>query len=316
MDWNLIQLFVDVVDAGSMSEAARRRGMTRSAVSQRLKLLESQASAQLLRRTTRELAPTDIGHLLYEHGTRIATQIEAAQFEVASRTQKLSGLVRISLPFGFGLRFVSPLLRRFVYEHPDVTLRVMFNNRLANLIEAEIDIAIKVANQVSDDVVARDVGTIRWHFYCTPQFARQLGPCEAPDALTRAPFLSPHEGRQVSLQLFSRSGARTVVLTPRIGSENTLFLLDCALADMGVALLPAYLGEERCARGELLQLLPGWHSDKNGGRLFIVTMPNRYPTPAAQAVIEMLRTELPPLLGGGPPKRPPRARESRRRTPP
>lgn len=293
MNWDLVQNFVNVVDAGNMSEAARRCGMTRSAISQRLKQLETQANAQLLRRTTRELEPTDIGQMLYEHGKRIALQFEAAQFDVASHMHKLSGLVRISLPFGIGLRYVSPILSRFAEAHPDVSLRVIFNNRLGSLIEAEIDIALKVSNSVPDDVVAREVCDIPWHFYGAKSFNALL---DSPSQLQALPFLSPHEGRAVALELLSDSEPQTVELKPRISSENLFFLLDCARAGLGIALLPSYTASDSVADGTLTAVLPGWHSKKKGGKLFIVTLPNRYPTPAAKVLIDILRKELPLLL--------------------
>lgn len=295
MDWDLVQLFVEVVEAGTMSEAARRRRLTRSAVSQRLKLLEKQVDAQLLRRTTRELKPTDIGQTLYEYGRRIALQFEAAQYEVVARTKKLSGRIRISVPFGIGLMFISPLLRRFAIEHPDVSLRVMFNNRLASLIEADIDIAIKVASEVPEDVVAREVSTLRWHFYCTPAYRARLGACTQPADLEQVGFLSPHEGRKVVLALHHSTSPEpvSVTLTPRVTSENTVFLLECALEDMGVALLPVYVARKALAQGRLVRVLPEHHSEHNGARVWIVTLPNRYPTPAAQALIELLKQELP-----------------------
>ncbi len=294
MDWSLVQNFVNVVDAGSMSEAARRCGMTRSAISQRLKQLETQANAQLLRRTTRELEPTDIGLMLYEHGKRIALQFEAAQFDVASHMHKLSGLVRISLPFGIGLRYIAPILRRFAEEHPDVGLRVIFNNRPGSLIEAEIDIALRVSNSAPDDVVAREVCDIRWHFYGAQSFGAVL---ESPSQLEDLPFLSPHDGRTVALELLAEGASQMVELKPRISSENLFFLLDCTREGLGVALLPSYIASDLVASNVLVPVLPGWHSKKNGGKLFIMTLPNRYPTPPAKALIERLQQELPPLLG-------------------
>ncbi|WP_265304099.1 LysR substrate-binding domain-containing protein [Verminephrobacter eiseniae] len=147
-----------------------------------------------------------------------------------------------------------------------------------------------------DDVVARELCELRWHFYCGPRFLETFGPCETPADLERTPFLSPHEGRKVPLELFCGTATASAVLTPRVSSENIRFLLDCALEDMGVTLLPSYFTQDMVEAGRLVQLLPQWYSNKNGSKLLIVTLPNRYPIPAAQALIDLLRAEVPGLL--------------------
>ena len=134
---------------------------------------------------------------------------------------------------------------------------------------------------------------IPWHFYGAQSFSTVL---DSPSQLQALPFLSPHEGRTVALELLSESDAQIVELKPRISSENLFFLLDCARAGLGVALLPSYIASDLVANGTLAAVLPGWHSKKKGGKLFIVTLPNRYPTPAAKVLIDVLRKELPSLL--------------------
>lgn len=289
MDWDLVRLFVDVVDAGSMSEAARRRGVTRSGISQRLKHLERQVSAQLLRRTTRDLRLTDIGTTLYEHGKRIALEFEAAQFDVASMGRTLSGLVRVRLPPGIGQRYLAPALMDFARANPEITFRVMFDNRFSNLIGADIDIAITIADEPPQDVVCKDLGAVRWQLYCTPRYRDSLARLETPADLGRAAFLSLEHGRRIDLALVAGEKRARVALKPRFSSENVHFLQSCALADMGVALLPNYMARDLALSGALVKVLPDYSSEAMAGRLFMLTVPNRFPTPAAQAVMDLLR---------------------------
>lgn len=289
MDWDLVRLFVEVVDAGSMSEAARRRGVTRSGISQRLKQLEEQINAQLLRRTTRDLKLTDIGTTLYEHGKRIALEFEAAQFDVASLGRTLSGLVRVRLPPGIGQRYLAPALMDFARANPEIAFRVMFDNRFSNLVEADIDIAITIANEPPQDVVCRDLGAVRWQLYCTPRYRDSLARLETPGDLGWAAFLSLEHGRKVDLDLVAGEKRVTVTLKPRFSSENVHFLQSCALTDMGIALLPNYMTRDLALSGALVKVLPEYSSGAMAGRLLMLTVPNRFPTPAAQAVIDLLR---------------------------
>lgn len=124
MDLNLIQAFVDIVEAGNLSEAGRRRGVTRSQVSRQLRELEHQAGAQLLRRTTRRLELTEAGRALYQHGLRILQEVASAQAEIDSLGTTLRGHVRVSVPTGLGDTFLAPLLLEFTGRHPGISLRV------------------------------------------------------------------------------------------------------------------------------------------------------------------------------------------------
>jgi DNA-binding transcriptional LysR family regulator len=288
MDWNLLRLFVEVVDAGSMSEVARRRGITRSSVSQRMNQLEQDMCVQLLRRSTRALKPTEIGRTLYEHGCQIAYQVEAAQNEVQSLGTTLSGLVRISLPPGIGHSHIQPALIDFAGKHPDLALNVTFNNRLADMLDAEVDIALRIMPRPPDDVVARELSEIDWQLYCTPDYLERCGPLETPADLRRAAFLTTFGGRRVDLALDRNGEAVSVTLTPRLVSESVPFLRDAMLCHLGVAQLSNYIVRDLVDEGRVVPVLPGYQCVGYNSRIYILTPPNRFQTPAMAAVIEFL----------------------------
>lgn len=297
MDWNLVQLFVEVVEAGSMSEAARRRGLTRSGISQRIRQLEQQVEAQLLRRSTRNLKPTEIGRTLYEHGRQIAFQFEAARHDVESLGKTLSGLVRVSLPTGIGHSHIAPALIDFAGEHPELSLNVTFNNRLSDMIDADIDVALRILTRPPEDVVARELCDIRWQLYCTPEYLAARGPLQHPDDLAQVDFLTSFGSRRVELP-FERNGENiSVTLSPRLVSESIAFLREAVLRGRGVALLSHYTVRDLVADGRLLRILPQFKCTIYDSRIFILTMPNRFPTPAMNAVIELLRDTVMGAVG-------------------
>jgi DNA-binding transcriptional LysR family regulator len=297
MDWNLVRLYVDVVEAGSLSEAARRRGITRSGVSQRLRRLEQDMGAQLLRRTTRNLQTTEIGQSLYEHGRRIAMQFEAARHDVESLGKSVSGLVRLSLPPGIGATHIAPALLTFAEENPSLSLNVTFNNRLIDMIDSNVDIALRIVNQPPEDLVARELCSLRWQLYCTPRYRDEAGPLEHPSDLERVAFLTSLGARKISLTFVSPGETAKVALTPRFTSENVEFLRACMLRHMGVAMLPEYVVRDAMASGECVRLLPRFSCAELDSKFFILTMPNRFPTPAMNAVIELLRETVCTVIG-------------------
>ncbi|MBB3010430.1 LysR family transcriptional regulator [Cupriavidus alkaliphilus] len=293
MDLNLIQAFVDIVDAGNLAEAGRRRGVTRSQVSRQLRELEHQAGAQLLRRTTRRLELTEPGHALYQHGVRMLLEVASAQAEIDSLGKTLRGHVRVSVPTGLGDAYIAPMLLQFAHKHPGITLRVFFANRVNDLIAAEIDVALKVTSAPPLDHVAREICDIRWQLYASPQYLARIAPVQVPPDLAGCSFLCPpYPPRQFPLSLY-RDGQRVdVALTPALQSEHFLFLARAVREGHGIGMLPVYIGWEEVRAGHLVPVLPDWRPEGLGNKLFIITTPNLHPSMATRALIGFLREEL------------------------
>ncbi|SOY51605.1 Putative transcriptional regulator, LysR family [Cupriavidus taiwanensis] len=293
MDLNLIQAFVDIVDAGNLAEAGRRRGVTRSQVSRQLRELEHQAGAQLLRRTTRRLELTEPGHALYQHGVRILQEVASAQAEIDSLGKTLRGHVRVSVPTGLGDAYIAPLLLQFAHKHPGITLRVFFANRVNDLIAAEIDVALKVTSAPPLDHVAREICDIRWQLYASPQYLAGIAPIQQPPDLAGCSFLCPpYPPRQFPLSLYREGQRVDVALTPALQSEHFLFLARAVREGHGIGMLPVYIGWEEVRAGNLVPVLPDWRPEGLGNKLFIITTPNLHPSMATRALIGFLREAL------------------------
>ncbi len=295
LDLNLIQLFVTIVQSGTLSEAAQRQGVTRSHVSRNLQKLERALGAQLIRRTTRRLELTQQGTQLYEHGERIAREVESARHAVQKLGAEPTGHVRLSIPTGLGHEDLSPLLLRFAEQHPEVTLRVLFSNRVSDLIDAEIDVALRVVSEPPLDYVAREICAVQWHLCAAPAYLRRMGTPRQPADLSQAAFLSPPDGKPyVNLVLHKNAQTHTVKVISRLQSEYFPFLAQGAREGAGIALLPHYIIQNDVKARRLRIVLPDYQVDGPGNKLFILTTPNPYPSSAVRAVIEFLRIELVP----------------------
>ncbi|WP_342050247.1 MULTISPECIES: LysR family transcriptional regulator [unclassified Cupriavidus] len=296
MDLHLIQSFVEIVDAGTLAEAGRRRGVTRSQISRQLAQLEAQAGAQLLRRTTRRLETTEAGQTLYAHGVRMLQEAVAAQAEIDSLGKTLRGHVRVSVPTGLGDAYIAPLLLDFAARHPGISLRVFFANRVTNLIADEIDVALRVTSNPPLDVVAREVCATPWRLLASPDYLARIPPIETPADLAHCHFLCPPYASRRFRLVVERAGERvTVDISPHLQSEHFRFLLRAAQAGHGVGLLPAYAGWEDVKSGALVPVLPDWEPEGLGHHLYIITTPNLHPSMATRALIAYLREEIPRL---------------------
>lgn len=295
MDLNLIGLFVEIVESRSLSAAARQLGMTRANISQRLKLLERETGAQLLRRSTRSIELTQAGHTLYDCGQRMLEDLGTARAAIDSLGQTLRGRVRISMPTGIGRMFIGSKLLEFARAHPGITLDVTFNNRIEDLIAAEVDVAVKIMSTPPLDYVARNICPIDWKLYASAGYVEKHGPIVCAEDLERQTLVgSPYPGRRVTMTLTHRENeadVHTITMQPALQSSDYLFLAEAVCQGMGIGLLPVYVPHAPMNRG-LLPILPQYRVAGQQDTLYIVTLPNRYPSPSTQALIDYLRDEI------------------------
>jgi DNA-binding transcriptional LysR family regulator len=296
MDLNLVELFVDIVESRSLSAAARKRDMTRSNISQRLKLLEREVGAQLIRRSARSFELTQAGVALYDFGRRMCDELAATCASIDCLGQDLRGQVRISVPTGFGRFFLSAKLIEFAKAHPNVTLTVTFNNRIDDLIAAEVDVALRITStSLPLDNVARRICAIEWKLYASSDYLATYGPVTSPVDLERHNMIAALDlGHRVSLTLTSRQDdkdAYTIGFRSAVQSTDYPFLADAVCKGMGIGLLPGYVSQEP-AHHALVPVLPDYRVSGRQNTLYIVTVPNRYPSHATQALIDFLREAI------------------------
>ena len=289
MDLNLLLLFAEIVETPNLSEAARRLGLSRSRVSQRLKTLESQIGAQLMRRTTRRVDLTDAGRTAYEHALRLREDAGAALAAIAGHRHSPRGHVRVSVPTGLGRLTLAPLLLDFLQAQPEITLKVTFSNRIDDLVADNIDVAIRVLAQPPETVVARELGRVAWRLCAAPELAAAFG-TGGPEMLRRLPVVTPPPtGRDYAIRLSRRGVVETVLVQPRLQAEDFLFMRDTVLAGAGIGLLPDYMADASIAAGKLLRLLPDYDVLGPGDRIFLLTTPTPHPAPAVHALVAFLR---------------------------
>ncbi|WP_375184142.1 LysR family transcriptional regulator [Aquabacterium sp.] len=289
MDLQALTLLVEILDAGNLSEAARRLKMSRANVSYHLNQFERSVGQQLVRRTTRRIEPTEIGLRLYEHGRAIRDELTAARDSVAALSQHLQGRVRLSVPSGYGQLVMSPWLIDFKRAHPGVVLDVVFENRVVDLLRDEVDIAVRVISDPPENLVARDMGPVRYVACMTPAYAEAHGVPRALTDLAEAPVItSAVVGRELRLAATLHGERHEVPLRPTLTSENFLFLREAIVAGLGVGIVPDYVVHDEVTRGDVITVLDDWKLRIFGMRMQMLYMPNRHHTRAAATFIEFM----------------------------
>jgi len=299
MDPQNLTLLVEILDAGNLSQAAKKLRMTRANVSYHLAQFERAIGAQLVRRTTRSVEPTEVGLRLYQHGLSIRNELQAARETIQTLGKSLRGRVRLSVPSGYGQMVMAPWLLEFKATYPHIVLDVLFENRVDDLMRDEVDIAIRVMSEPPQTLVARELGEVRYVACAASDYAKQHGMPETLQDLRSVPLItSAVIGRQLRLSAYLDGVRQEVTLEPTLISEHFPFLRQAILAGLGVGLVPDYVVRDDVVAGAITTSLDAWRLSIFGTQMVMLYMPNRYQTKAAQTFIEFIlersRAGMPP----------------------
>lgn len=289
MDLSALTLLVEIIDAGNLSQAARKLKMTRANVSYHLNQLEKSVGAQLVRRTTRRVEPTEVGLRLAEHGRNIQNEILAARETITTLGQGLQGRVGLSVPSGYGQMVMSDWLIEFKRHYPGIVLDVLFENRADNLRD-EVDIAIRVMPEPPPALVARELGSVCYLACASRGFVQQHGLPQSLEQLRSAPLITSGViGKQLRLRAYRNGERQEVMLEPTLISEHFPFLRQGILAGLGVGLVPDYVVMDAVASGEVLTTLDDYRLSIFGTHMYLLYLPGRYQTHAVRTCIDFLQ---------------------------
>ncbi len=253
-------IFAEVVACGSLSGAARQLGMTPSAVSQHMRQLEKSLGLALLHRSTRQLSLTEAG-LRYHEGCRaMVAAAQGAEQALARLRDEPEGELRLTAPAGFGGLIAGALAP--LRSYPKLSLQLMFDDALVDLIEARIDIALRVGVLPDSNLVARKLGTIARQLCAAPAYLAERGWPAHPRELLQHDWLSSnanHPGGDV-LELHGPDGAsETLRLGARVCASQVIAINALCLAGWGIAVGVSQEDHQALYEGRLLPILPGWH---------------------------------------------------------
>ena len=299
MDLQALSLLVDIIEAGNLSRAAHKLGMSRANVSKRLNQFEKQLGAELLRRTTRQLEPTELGWQLYEHARNIRHELMAANESLENLGRSLSGTVRLNVPSGYGQHMMSQWFMEFMRLHPRITLDVIFDNSLEDLVKGTVDFSIRVLGDVPSNVVAHRLGAVDYVACAAPALVEVMGKPQSLAALKKLPLITSRLTEQkMRLAGHTQPAGQHQPVRPRLMSANFFFLRDAILQGLGVGVVPRYMVAQEIAQGTLVQLpLPAEELAFLSAHMYLLYMPSRYQTKAQATLIAFLREKSAQSMG-------------------
>lgn len=283
-----MEAFATVVDQGGFTDAARKLGISKSAVSKHVSSLEARLGARLLNRTTRRVSPTDIGLMYYDRARRVLTDAGEADSLVTALQSEPSGQLRISVPTDFGAAKVAPMLGDFLRAHPDVTVNMVLKNRYVELISEGFDMAIRIGELEDSSLRARRLCETGQRLVASPTYLSRYGRPERIDDLNAHRLL--HYSSQASghvWKITAPSGEVRQVRSPGWLTVNDgQSLLRAAVAGLGIAYLPSFLYHQAMADGLVADVIPDLPREVMG--IYAVYPPGRFTQPKVRAFIDFL----------------------------
>ncbi len=283
-----MEAFATVVDQGGFTDAARKMGISKSAVSKHVSSLETRLGARLLNRTTRRVSPTEIGLAYYDRARRVLNDAGEADALVSSMQSAPSGLLRISVATDFGVNHMSPILGDFLVDYPDITVNMVLNNRFVELISEGFDLAIRIGEMEDSSLRARKLTETTKRLIAAPGYFEQFGRPEKIDDLNNHKLL--HYSNQSAgnvWKLTAPSGEKRQVRTQGWLTVNDgQSLLNACVSGLGIAYLPSFLYADALRQGLVEEAMPELPKETQG--IYAVYPPGRYTQPKVRTFIDFL----------------------------
>jgi DNA-binding transcriptional LysR family regulator len=258
--WTELELFVQVAETGSLSRAAEALDVSNAAASRHLSSLEDRLGARLVERNTRRLYLTDTGQEFFSRAKSILSDLKDAETAVNATTLNPTGMLRISASLSFSLHHVAPLLREYTQRYPNVTVHVEAANRYMDIIDNNIDVAIRTREYEPDsNITIRRLAETRRILAASPRyFARHGFPKTLEDLHQHKLLIYTHANHPDELRFTKAGQTSTLAVKGLLESNDGQILRAAALDGLGILVQPTYIVYDDIVAGRLVPVLDDW----------------------------------------------------------
>lgn len=283
-----MEAFAHVVDQGGFTDAARKMGISKSAVSKHISSLEARLGARFLNRTTRRVSPTEIGLAYYDRARRVLNDAGEADALVSSMQSAPTGLLRVSVATDFGSLHLSPVLGNFLSQYPDMSVNLELDNRHIELISEGYDAAICVGEMEDSTLRARKIADSTLRMVASPKYLEVHGRPRRIDDLSAHKLLHySNQSNNAVWKMTSLSGEKRHVRTTGSFTVNDgQSLLNAAINGLGIAYLPSFLYHTAMDTGLVEDVMPELPKERQG--IYVVYPPGKFTQPKVRAFIDFL----------------------------
>jgi len=251
-----LRTLLAAVDGGSLSAASRALNTPLPTVSRRVSELEAHLGAQLLVRTSRKLILTEAGEAFVTAARRLLDDLGEAERAASGEYRAPRGELLVTAPIMFGKLHVAPIVHAFLAAYPDVTVRLVLSDQVMDLAEAQVDVAVRIGRLADSDLIARQIGHVRWVLCAGLDYLGRRGTPESPEALADHDCIA-FEGLQTYRNWPVGVGptARTIVIRPRYSVNTADAVVEAAVAGLGIARIMSYQAAKAITAGQVRTVL-------------------------------------------------------------
>ncbi len=255
--FDLIQAFMVVVETNSFNVAAKKLDKSTAAISQKINALEKHLNVSLIKRDTRNMEITPIGHAYYNQCRKIFSEIERADKLIKTQHEEPHGKLKVACP----LKSLVPKIAQFKNLYPDIELEIDSNEKWPNVQKSKIDIIVGITLPAPQDYVCKKIGTVRYTLCASKAYFKKYGKPESPHDLIHHHYIA-HTKRLNDNQLSFNKGALIVPVAPWLRLNNTLAMLECAIHDLGLVSLHNVVTQEALKNGQLIEIFDSMQCDE------------------------------------------------------
>ncbi len=299
--WSHIYWLCVLHDTGSYTAAARRLGVSKAAVSQRISELEQRSGITLVQRTTRSVRLTEAGLAMVRTTQPAFTRIEEGFDSVRDLASVPQGILRMTAPVALGRQEILPVLGQFLKQYPKVRIELELSDHLSSLAQEGFDLAIRHTHAVPDNYVAWRLRTTRTWLVATPHYLAQQGHPRHPESLAQHNCLFYLRSGSSPVWSFTRhtdaNERRSVAIRGGFSANNSEALRELVLQHLGIAMLPDFSANDWIARGELVRLMPDWDPvGVFGDGIYAIRPFSAYLPRAVRVLVDHLRLHVAPAM--------------------
>ncbi len=293
----LMRTFVRIVEAGSLSAAARQLNTTQATISRRLQSLEAMLGVKLVLRTTHAMKLTDDGERGYQHAKHIIDAWLALEDGLNVTEDEPVGTLRVRAPHAFGQQQLLTPLLSFLTRYPNLSVEWMLNDKTVDFLSDNIDCAIRVGAEVDPATVSVLLAEVPRSVIATPALLAQFDTIAVPEQLSSLPWIAVNTFYQhnVSLTHQHRREPVTFPITPRLSTDSIYVARNAALAGLGVVVVSSWTVSDDIAQGRLVELVPDWQAAPLPVHL-VYPWARYYPT-RLRKFLELMKKVMPELAG-------------------
>lgn len=251
-----MEVFIEVADSRSFSEAARRLGISQPSVSRQIGALEANLGVRLLQRTTRRISLTEAGEIYYKKARQIQREVIEAGNSISDFKKSASGLLKIGAPIGWTEIKIAPYISEFMAAHPDIELDIIATDDMQDVVEERLDLVLRVGALHDSSYVAQSLGKVVLVLCATPEYFKKHGTPLVPSDLLEHNCIVFDHSFQWAFK--DQKTEQVIEVSGKVNTNMVAVMIAMTMQHMGITLLPIQLLREQLASGELVEIFPDY----------------------------------------------------------